>query len=157
MKATTGRVVIGLAVAVCLLALGGLEVLSERVRVDGTPMTLVRPGDVERDPVWDTIAPPEAPDPALESAHLTMALQAGRRTVLDVDEKAGRLVSRDGTGHVLESELGRRAVVITDDKQLGPPALLKAGDVIRIEPAAGQVQKIVLLRHAWQQLEGPEQ
>ena len=31
---TTGRVLIGLAVAVCLLALGGLEMLTERAGVD---------------------------------------------------------------------------------------------------------------------------
>ncbi|HEU4438235.1 MAG TPA: hypothetical protein VFT36_03250 [Methylomirabilota bacterium] len=153
---TTGRVLIGLAVAVCLLALGGLEMLTERAGVDRAIWMTQRPGVVERDPVWDTIAPPEGPDPALDGAQLTMALQAGRMTVVDVDPKAGRLVAVNGTGRVLEPEVGGRTVVVAEGKPIGQIALLQAGDVIRLEPTAGQVQRIVLLRHA-RQLESPDQ
>jgi hypothetical protein len=119
-------------------------------------MTTLRPA-VERDAVWDTIAPPEAPDPALDAAHLTMALQARRMTVLDVDEKAGRIVAVNANGRVLESEVGRRTIVVTEGRPIGRVASLQAGDVIRFEPVAGQVQKIVLLRHAGQPVESPDQ
>lgn len=157
MNATTGRILIALAVAVCLLGIGVLEVLSERVRVDRAFTTTLRPSVAEKAPTWDSIAPAEAPDPALDASHLTMSLQAGRVTVLTVDEKAGRLLSLNGAGSVLVSDVGSRAVVVTEDKQPGPLALLKPGDVVRIEPTAGQIRKIVLLRHAWQQMESPEQ
>ena len=156
MNVTTGGVLIGLAVAVCLLALGGLEMLTERVGMDRAVMTTLRPPVVERDPVWDTIAPPEPANPALDAAQLTMASQT-RMTVLDVDEKAGRLVAVNANGRVLESEVGGRTEVVAEGKSIGRVALLQAGDVIRFEPAAGRVQRIVLLRHAWQPLESPDQ
>lgn len=156
MNVTTGRVLIGLTLAVCVLALAGLEMLTERVGVDQAVMTTLRPPAVERDPVWDTIAPPESPNPALDAAHLTMASQA-RMTVLNVDEKAGRLVAVNANGRVLESEVGGLTEVVAEGRLIGRVASLQAGDVIRFEPAAGQVQKIVLLRHAGQPLESPEQ
>ena len=86
-----------------------------------------------------------------------MALQAGRMTVVDVDEMAGRLVAVNGNGRVLESEVGHRTVVVADGRPIGRIALLQAGDVIRFEPAAGQVQTIVLLRHGGEPVESPEQ
>ena len=61
-----------------------------------------------------------------------------------------------GTGRVLEPEVGGRTVVVAEGKPIGQIALLQAGDVIRLEPNAGQVQRIVLLRHA-RQLESPDQ
>jgi hypothetical protein len=78
-------------------------------------------------------------------------------TVLDVDEKAGRLVAVSGRGRVLESEVDRRTVVVNEGKPVGRVALLQAGDVIRFEPATGQVRTIVLLRQAGRQLESPDQ
>jgi hypothetical protein len=125
--------------------------------MDRAAVSTLRPGVVERDPVWDTIAPAESPNPALDVAHLTMAGPGGRMTVLDVDEKAGRLVAVSGSGRVLESEVDRRTVVVNEGKAVGRVALLQAGDVIRFEPATGQVRTIVLLRQAGRQLESPDQ
>jgi hypothetical protein len=157
MNVTTGRVVFALAVAVCFLGLGMLEVLSERAGMERAFTTPPRPDAVEKDPAWDTMTLPESSNPAPDASRLTMAIQAGRVIVLTVDEKRGRLLSVSGSGPVLESEVGHETVVMTEDKQAGRLALLKPGDVIRIEPAAGEIQKIVLLRHAWRQLESPEQ
>jgi hypothetical protein len=131
--------------------------LTQRAGMDRAAVSTLRPGVVERDPVWDTIAPAESPNPALDVAHLTMAGPGGRMTVLDVDEKAGRLVAVSGSGRVLESEVDRRTVVVNEGKAVGRVALLQAGDVIRFEPATGQVRTIVLLRQAGRQLESPDQ
>lgn len=157
MNGTAGRLVIGLAVAVCLLALGGLEILTERVGMDRAVVTSLQSQAAERDPAWDILAPPEFPDPALDTTHLAMALDAKRLTVVDVDEKAGRLVAVNGNGRVLESEVGHGTVVVAQGTPIGRVALLQAGDVIRFVPTTGQVEKIVLLCHAWQQLESPDQ
>lgn len=156
MNLTIGRVLIALAVAVGLLALAGLEMMTERAGMDRAAVSALDSGAVDRDPVWDTISPAESPNPALDAGHLAMAGQ-GRLTVLDVDEKAGRLVSVNGSGRVLESEVDRRTVVVTQGKPVGRVALLQAGDVIRLEPATGQVQTIVLVQHAGRQLESPDQ
>lgn len=158
MNLTIGRVLIALAVAVGLLALAGLEMMTERAGMDSAAVSALRSGTVDRDQVWDTIAPAESPNPALDAGqHLAMAGPGGRLTVLDVDEKAGRLVAVNGSGRVLESEVNRRTVVVTEGKPVGRVALLQAGDVIRLEPATGQVHTIVLVQHAPRQLESPDQ
>lgn len=149
MNATTGRVVMALAVAVCLLGIGVLEVVSERVGMERAFTTALRPAPEEREQAWDTIAPPEAPDPGLDASHLAMSVQTGRVTVLTVDQKARRLLAANSAGRLVASEVSGAAA--------SPLALLQPGDVIRIEPAVGTIQKIVLLRRAWQELESPEQ
>jgi hypothetical protein len=63
----------------------------------------------------------------------------------------------NSNGRVLESELGRGTVVVTEDKHIGRVALLQAGDVVRFEPTVGEVQKIVLLRRAGRQRDNPKQ
>jgi len=46
--------------------------------------------------------------------------------------------------------------VLTEETQGAGLALLKPGDVIRVEPPNGQIQRIVVLRRGWQELESPE-
>jgi hypothetical protein len=46
--------------------------------------------------------------------------------------------------------------VVTEDSAAGSLALLKPGDVVRIEPMSGPVHRIVVLRHGWQEVESPE-
>jgi len=50
-----------------------------------------------------------------------------------------------------------KAVVVTDDKTTTDLASLATGDVIRAELRSGQIQKIVVLRHAWHEATGQEQ
>ena len=45
---------------------------------------------------------------------------------------------------------------MTEEKQGAGLALLKPGDVIKVEAPRGQIQKIVVLRRGWQELESPE-
>jgi hypothetical protein len=47
--------------------------------------------------------------------------------------------------------------VVTDEKTTTDLALLNTGDVIKAELRAGQIQKIVVLRHAWHETTSPEQ
>ncbi len=156
MNATTGRVLMALVVAACLVGLGVLEVLSERVGVDGA-FTTLQPAAGDRQPAWDSLAPAEVPDPALDPSYLAMSLQMGRLTVMNVDQQAHRLLSVNGTGRVVISDVPEAAVVFTADRRAARLAQLQPGDVIRIEPEGGPIQKIVLLRHGWQELESPEQ
>jgi hypothetical protein len=92
-------------VAACLLGIGALEVLSERVRVDLASTTAQR-------------APDGRPDssPAYPKGTL----------------------------------------VVTEETQGAGLALLMPGDVIRVEAPHGQIQRIVVLRRGWQELESPE-
>lgn len=156
MSTMTVRVLVGSVIAACLLGVAALEVVSERVRVDPSGVQGVRDGMPDSAPV--SVADLEfREEPGPSPSQLTGALQSGRHTVLNVDPGARRVLSLTGTGQVSVSEVDREARVVTDETQDAGLALLKPGDVIRVEAHAGQIQKIVVLRRGWQELESPEQ
>lgn len=82
---------------------------------------------------------------------LTESIQETRMTVLRVDRLAGRfLCSQHGW------MAAPTAVVVRDDARKGDLALLKVGDVIRAEGKAGYIEKIIVLRHAADEITIPE-
>lgn len=157
MSTTTVRVLIAIVVTAGLLGIGALEVLSERVRVEPASTTAQRApeGGPGSSPAYlADFDLREEPGPS--PAQLSGALQMGRQTVLNVDPAARRFLSVTGTGQVRVSEVNRGTVVLTEETQGAGLALLKPGDVIRVEPTRGQIQRIVVLRRGWQELESPE-
>lgn len=167
MSMTWGRVLVGIGVLASLLGIGALEVLSQRVRVDPAATAALRSEGVAPEPSGDSLAldhddllgldadpvNPGAPTPGVGGT----PAGAGRLTVLEVDEKDRRLLSMTGRGRVFTTEVSNEAVVVTEDRKRADLAFLKPGDVIRIEPSNGQIQRIVLLRPAWRELTSPEQ
>jgi len=157
MSTTTVRVLIGIVVTAGLVSIGALEVLSERVRVEPASTTAQRApeGGPDSSPAYlADFDVREEPGPS--PAQLSGAVQMGRQTVLNVDPAARRVVSVTGTGQVRVSEVNRGTLVLTEETQGAGLALLKPGDVIRVEPRHGQIQRIVVLRRGWQELESPE-
>lgn len=153
MSATTVRVLIGSVIAACVLGIGALEVVSERVHVD--PGSTVGQGaaDASSPQVADLEFREEAgPSPA----EMSRAVQMGRDTVLNVDPSARRVLSVTGTGQVRVSDVSKSATVVTEETQGANLSLLKPGDVIRVEAPRGQIQRIVVLRRGGQELESPE-
>jgi len=157
MSTTTVRVLIAIVVTAGLLGIGALEVLSERVRVEPASTTAQRApeGGPDSSPAYlADFDLREEPGPS--PAQLSGAVQMGRQTVLNVDPAARRFLSVTGTGQVRVSEVNRGTLVLTEETQGAGLALLKPGDVIRVEPTHGQIQRIVVLRRGWQELESPE-
>lgn len=164
MGSTWGRVLLGIAVVACLLGLGALEVVSQRVRVDTAATTAVRSEGVRAEPSGDALAlhhddllgleadPANSEAPASGVARTRTGL-----IVLEIDEKDRRLSSLTARGRVLMTEVSNEAVVVTEGRRVADLAALKPGDVIRIEPTNGQIQRIVVLRPAWRQMTSPEQ
>ncbi len=168
MNVTWGRVLAGSVVVVILLALGSLEVFSGRVRVDPSSPMIPTPGvagtapwqdfliaqgdllNLELGPPADWEAGPGIPQ------NLTETVQTGRLTVLEVDKEARRLVSVNDRGRVRVAEVSNEAVVVTADKKAADLALLTVGDLIRVEPSDGRIQRIVVLRHASHETASPE-
>ena len=163
------RVLIGTVIAVCLLGIGALEVLSERVSVDRQLAIASRLAEDRTELAWDSdtapseLTVPEADlTPGVEgvppavSRNMTDSIQRGRLTVLEVDGKARRLVSLNAAGRVVVGEVEDTAVVVADDRKGADLTQLKPGDVIRVEPSGGPVQKIVVLRHGWDEVSSPE-
>ena len=164
------RVLIGTVIAVCLLGIGALEVLSERVSVDRQLAVVSQLAGDGTESAWDSAAAssgvtaPEADlTPSVEGVppavprNMTDSIQRGRLTVLEVDGKARRLVSLNGAGRVVVGEVEDTTVVVADDRMGADLTLLKPGDVIRVEPSGGPVQKIVVLRHGWDEGSSPKQ
>jgi hypothetical protein len=157
MSTTTVRVLIGIVVTAGLVGIGALEVLSERVRVEPVSTTAQRAPEGGPDSSSAYLADFDVrEEPGPSPAQLSGAVQMGRQTVLNVDPAARRFLSVTGTGQVRVSEVNRGTLVLTEETQGGGLALLKPGDVIRVEPRHGQIQRIVVLRRGWQELESPE-
>ena len=162
MSATWRQVLAGSSVAVILLGLGVVELVSHRSRVDASSTTggdeRATPG---RELLKQELGPPadwEAFGSAVAGDHknLTAAIQTGRMTVLKVNRGANQIVSLNSEGRVRVTTVSNKAVVVTEDKKAADLALLNAGDLIQVEPRDGQIQRILVLRRAWQETTSPE-
>jgi len=154
---TWGKILVGILAAMCLLAVGALEVVSERR--SSSHVYSDRVGEV-RPETWDTgvaepVFTPDLDSPVVRPAP-RMILPPRRLTVLEVDEEAGRLVSLTRSGRLHVIDLGRDPFVVSHERVRWPVTLLKPGDVVQIEAADGQAQRIVLLRHGGRELEAAE-
>ena len=141
-----GRILVGIVAAVCLLSLAALEIVSERVRVE--PVTAASPAYLADSEVWE--------EPGPSPAQLSRAVGIQRQTVLNVDPAARRFLSLTGTGQVLESEVSTTTVVVTENERAAGLAVLRPGDVIRVEAPHGPIQRIVVLRNGWHEDESLE-
>lgn len=144
-------VLVAIVVLICLLAVGSLEVLSQRVRVDRVvtttaPFETARP-ELSRPPLEDGVSFEAGRTDDLETAPLSPP--AGRLTVLEVHEKDRRLLSVNGRGRVLTTEVAQEAASTL--------AQLKPGDVVKVEPSKGRAHKIIVLRQEWPEMSSPEQ
>jgi hypothetical protein len=88
---------------------------------------------------------------------MTTAIQTSRMTVREINTDARRIVCVNSQGRVHAHKVTKEAVVITGDKKTTDLASLNTGDVIKAELRGGQIQKIVVLRHAWHEAAGMEQ
>ncbi len=95
-------------------------------------------------------------DPAV-AEDMTTNIQTARMTVMEINKDARQIVCVNSQGRVHVHKVTNEVVVITDDKKTTDLASLSTGDVIKAELRSGQIQKIVVLRHAWHETTGQEQ
>jgi hypothetical protein len=86
---------------------------------------------------------------------LTDWLQKTRLTVVEVDPARRRLRVRGEADACSELACGERTVVLAAEGGGGLEAL-NPGDIIKVEPANGGAQTIVVLRRAWEEIASPE-
>ncbi len=86
---------------------------------------------------------------------LTDLLQKSRLTVVSVDKAAGRLRVRDDAD--LCSDLScQGSLVVTEEDSKADLGLINPGDIIKVESKDGRAEKIVVVRHAWEEFGSPE-
>jgi len=86
---------------------------------------------------------------------LTDSLQKTRLTVVEVDAVRRRLRVRGEADACSELSCVERTLVVTQEGSGGLEAL-NPGDIIKIEPANGRAETIVVLRRAWEEIASPE-
>jgi hypothetical protein len=86
---------------------------------------------------------------------LTEWLQKTRLTIVEVDATRRRLRVRGEADACSELACGERTVVVADEVRGGLEAL-SPGDIIKVEPASGGAQTIVVLRRSWEEIASPE-
>src|SRR5439155_336993 len=79
-----------------------------------------------------------------------------RPIVDEVDKIRGRLRVRGPADACTDLACSDQAVVVAEGEMRADLALVNPGDIIKIEPAAGPAERIVVLRRAWEEIASPE-
>ena len=87
---------------------------------------------------------------------LSELIQQSRVTVIEVDKSRGRLRVRGAADACTDLSCSEQALVVTDEKAEADLDLLNPGDIVKIEPGAGSVERIVVVRRAWEEIASPE-
>jgi hypothetical protein len=88
--------------------------------------------------------------------NLTDWLQQSRLTVVAIDTARGRLRVRGVDEACSDLSCHQRTLVVTNDGLVGSLDTLNPGDIVKIESGAERPEKIVVLRHIWDEFASPE-
>ena len=87
---------------------------------------------------------------------LTEQIQRSRLVVVEVKGAEGRLRVRGEADVCTELSCSAETLVVTDEDTKAGLDTLQPGDIIKVEPAGGRPDRIVVLRRAWDELASPE-
>lgn len=87
---------------------------------------------------------------------LTDWLQQSRLLVVEVDAERGRVRVRGAEDRCSELSCQGQTLVVTDEGTTADLRTLNPGDIVKVDSDAGRVQRIVVLRRAWEEWASPE-
>ena len=87
---------------------------------------------------------------------LSELIQQSRLMVVAVDKTRARLRVKGVADTCVDLSCSEQALVVTDEGARADLDLLNPGDIVKIEPAAGPAEKIVVVRRAWEEIASPE-
>jgi hypothetical protein len=88
--------------------------------------------------------------------NLSELIQQSRMVVVEVDKSRGRLRVRGAADACTDLSCSEQALVVTDERAEADLDLLNPGDIVKIEPGVGSVERIVVVRRAWEEIASPE-
>jgi hypothetical protein len=104
--------------------------------------------------------PPAAAESILQEEAMVQSLTdwlQHSRLIVVATEKSTGLVRVRGEGEVCtDLSCEERTVVASEEDPAGSLESLNPGDVIKLEGATGQPQRIVVVRRVWEELTSPE-
>jgi hypothetical protein len=87
---------------------------------------------------------------------LTERIQHGRLMVVRIDKNRGRVRVKGDADACTDLSCSEQTLVVTDEGATADLDALNAGDIVKIEPAAGRPERIVVVRRVWEELASPE-
>ncbi len=87
---------------------------------------------------------------------LSEQIQHSRLIVVEVDKSRRQLRLRGADDACTDLSCSRQALVVTDEEARADLGLLNPGDIVKIEPATGPAERIVVVRRAWEEIASPE-
>jgi len=87
---------------------------------------------------------------------LSELIQESRLMVVEVDKGRGLLRVKDAADACSDLSCSKQALVVTEFEARADLGILNPGDIVKVEPAVGPAQKIVVLRRAWEEIASPE-
>ncbi len=86
---------------------------------------------------------------------LTEWLQQSRLLVVDVDVRARRVRVREASDSCSDLACGAETTVVSDEGS-GGLETLNPGDIVKVESSPAGLERIVVLRRAWEEWASPE-
>jgi hypothetical protein len=87
---------------------------------------------------------------------LTDWLQTNRLMVVEVDPPAGRVRVREASEHCSELSCREQTLVVSEEGVTADLGTLNPGDIVKLESSAAGLDRIVVLRRAWEEWASPE-
>jgi hypothetical protein len=86
----------------------------------------------------------------------TESLQQSRMVVVSVDTSAGRVRVKGESETCTDLACSDATLVVSDEGTSADLGVLSPGDIVRLEGDQTGPRRIVVLRHAWDELTSPE-
>ena len=87
---------------------------------------------------------------------LSELIQESRLMVVEVDKGRGLLRVKNAADACSDLSCSKQVLVVTEVEARADLGILNPGDIVKVEPATGPAQKIVVVRRAWEEIASPE-
>ena len=87
---------------------------------------------------------------------LTDWLQTSRLMVVEVDPPAGRVRVREASDRCSDLSCREQTVVVSEEGATADLGTLNPGDIVKLESSSAGLDRIVVLRRAWEEWASPE-